>query len=164
MKPSAWDMSGDSPPTRLLWTRPFGPGERRLPARVDTRGVLVEHARRTEARRVRRDRRLHALAPAMRNAVVAALVELRDDAELEPLVEIAGVARIHHRRIGILVAGNRPPVRAVVGLGPPAVEDAELEHPVEARLHPARAARLHRPARQVDPDVAAAHEVRRDRA
>jgi hypothetical protein len=81
---------------------------------------------------------------------------------LEEVVEARRVVRVRGREIGILVAGDRPPVRPVVRLGPPAVEDAELERPVERRLHPARPAGLHRPPGQVHPDVAAGDEVTTD--
>ncbi len=56
------------------------------------------------------------------------------------------------------LAGDRPAVGAVVGLGPPAVEHAELQAAVEGRLHAARAAGLQRRPRQVQPHVAAAHQ------
>src|SRR3546814_1150220 len=44
-------------------------------------------------------------------------------------------------------------------LVPPAVADGEVEPAVESRLHPRRAARLQRPQRVVQPDVAAPVEV-----
>ena len=51
---------------------------------------------------------------------------------------------------------------AVVGLLPPAVEDAQVEAAVQGDLHPARPARLERRARQVQPQVDAGDDARRD--
>ena len=65
------------------------------------------------------------------------------------------VARVLRRGVSVDLAVERPAVGAVVGLGPPAVEHAQVEPAVDRRLHPARAARLERRPRQVQPDVAA---------
>ena len=99
--------------------------------------------------------------PGARDAVGVALVELGRDLLLEQPV----AAR---RRRGASCAPwssstsprQRPAVGAVVALGPPAVEHAELQAAVDGGLHAARAARLQRRAREVDPDVAAAHQPR----
>ena len=53
-------------------------------------------------------------------------------------------------------------VDAVVGLGPPAVEDRQIEPAVEQHLLAAGAAGLLRAARVVQPDVDALHQVAAD--
>src|SRR4029453_3441684 len=55
-----------------------------------------------------------------------------------------------------------PPVGAVESLGPPAVADAHMRHAVDRGLHAARAARLERLPRVVQPDVASLDEKMRD--
>ncbi len=78
-------------------------------------------------------------------------------------MERRGVAVVLRLRIGVDIAGQRPAVRTVVRLGPPAVEHAELEPSVQGGLHPARPARFERRPRQVQPQVASTDEPRRDR-
>ena len=58
-----------------------------------------------------------------------------------------------------VAASDREAVAAVVGLGPPAVEDRAVEHAVEDALLAARAARLQRAPRRVQPDVHSLHEL-----
>ena len=57
---------------------------------------------------------------------------------------------------------DHPAVVAGEALGPPAVADAQVRHAVHRRLHAARAARLERLARIVQPHVAALHQEVRD--
>ena len=54
------------------------------------------------------------------------------------------------------------PLLAVVRLGPPAVEDREVQPAVEHHLLAAGARRLERPARVVEPDVDALDQVAAD--
>ena len=72
---------------------------------------------------------------------------------------MAGVLRA---LVVVDLARQRPAVVAVVALGPPAVEHAELQPAVDGVLHAARPAGLQRRPRHVDPDVAAADEPRGD--
>ena len=65
------------------------------------------------------------------------------------------VALVLCLHVGFDRAVDRPSVRAVVGLGPPAVEHRQVEDSVERRLHPTRAARLLGRTGHVHPDVAA---------
>ena len=109
---------------------------------------------------VRSDARI-ALDPPLRDAVAVALVEERDD-----LVGAAAACSSAPSRASCAAASSSTspesaqPLRAVVGLRPPAVEHAQVEAAVDRRLHAARAARLERRPRQVQPDVAALHEQR----
>ena len=65
--------------------------------------------------------------------------------------------------VGVRLApADREAVRAVVRLGPPAVEDREVERAIQERLLARGPARLLRPARVVQPDVDALHELARD--
>src|SRR4051812_11633541 len=129
--------------------------------RVDARAVVGEHPGRGEARAAADERFLDPFAPAVRYAVGVALVEERYDLVLDERVELVRVAGISVFR-SRAVAGNRPAVRTVVRLRPPAVEHAQVEAPVEDRLHPARSARLEPAHRQVHPDVAACDELATD--
>src|SRR6266511_792654 len=54
-----------------------------------------------------------------------------------------------------------PPVGAVVGLAPPAIEDRQVQRPVQAGLHPAGPTGLERWPWDVDPDIATRYELRR---
>ena len=103
------------------------------------------------------------LIQAVGTPVGVALVERRHDLALEQRVERLGVGRVGGGVVvGAGVAVDQPAVVAVVALGPPAVADAQVRHAVHRRLHAARAARLERLARVVQPHVAALHEVVRD--
>ena len=73
-------------------------------------------------------------------------------------LQLGRVARVLRGGVGVDLARERPAVGAVVGLGPPAVEHAEVQAAVDRGLHAARPARLERRARQVQPHVAALHE------
>ena len=94
--------------------------------------------------------------PLERHAVGVALVVARRDPVLEQLVErgrlegvaLAGVARGIRRR-------DDPAVVVAGVLGPPAVEDRQVERAVHRGLHARRAARLERTQRVVQPHVAA---------
>ncbi len=130
---------------------------------VELLDVLLEHARRREAPDVRGDGRLHQVDPGLRQALRVALVPARHDLFLEDAVEVGGIGGV----LGLLVverlaAADGPAVGAVPAFVPPAVEDRDVDDAVGGRLHAARAGRFERPARVVQPDVDALHEVARD--
>ena len=106
-------------------------------------------------------RRLDPLDPRPRDAGRVAVVERGRDLLGEQPLELDRVAVVLRAVVVVHVAGQRPAVHPVERLGPPAVEHAELQPAVDRRLHAARAARLQRRAREVEPDVAAAHHARR---
>ena len=77
--------------------------------------------------------------------------------------EVLGVAGVGDFVIDVLpVVADGEAVLAVVGLGPPAVEDREVEAAVEHGFHAAGAGGFLRPARCVEPDVDALHQVAGD--
>ena len=88
--------------------------------------------------------------------MVVALVELRRHRLLQQVVERAGLQVVAPVLVGHAV-GRRylPTVFAVVPLVPPAVADRQVQPAVERALHSGRAARLQRPQRVVEPDIAA---------
>ena len=78
---------------------------------------------------------------------------------MEDLVERARIVPV--TLVRIVVARRRryrPAVGAVVGLGPPAVQDAAVDGAVDGRLHSRSAAGLHRMHRGVEPDVDAGRQ------
>ena len=78
-------------------------------------------------------------------------------------VQVLRVVPVLGRLVGVRLApADGPAVRAVPALVPPAVEDRAVDDAVHGRLHAARAGCLERPARVVEPDVHALHEVARD--
>ncbi len=104
------------------------------------------------------------LDPAVRQAARSALlVEPRGDPPLQQVVERRGLQVVTPLRPGTgpVRGGDRPPEVALVPLVPPAVEDRQVEAAVERGLHAAGAARLQRPQRVVQPDVAARVELLR---
>ena len=130
---------------------------------VQARDVVLHHP---VARRLLAElghRVAHHAEPRERDAVLA-VVEAGHELVLDEVVE--------RRRLGVVallvvrrgVGGrDRPAVLAVVPLVPPAVEDREVQHAVERGLHAARAARLERAQRVVEPHVAAGVERLRER-
>ena len=73
--------------------------------------------------------RLHHGDPAPGEAVRAPLVEQGDDLLLQQLVGGAGLDQVLVAGVGVLLALADGPAQAgAVGLGPPAVEDAEVQH------------------------------------
>ena len=96
---------------------------------------------------------------------VAALVEARRELVLDQVEDRARLARVARVGVepGLVGRRDRPAVGRVVALVPPAVEDREVEHAVQRRLHAARAAGLERAQRRVEPDVDAGHEHARER-
>ena len=106
------------------------------------------------------DRPLHACRPRTRHAVRVAVVVERDyffSEDPQQLLGIAPVVRVG-RRVRFADA-DREPVRAVVGLRPPAVQDREVQAAVQQYLLPAGAGRFLRPAGIVEPHVDALHEL-----
>src|SRR5215203_7212580 len=94
---------------------------------VELLDVVAHHARRRERGPVRLERRADAGEPGAREAGLVAFVELARDLLVEQPVQLGAVALVLRRVVGILVARQRPAVRAVVALRPPAVEHAELQ-------------------------------------
>ena len=124
---------------------------------VEGRRVVADHPGRGHLRSERRPRFEHHLHPLRRHAVATAVVEVAHDLVLEDGEQAAGLAQVAPFEVRVVVGRvDRPPVGAVVALVPPAVEDAHVEGAVQGGLHPARAAGLERPARRVQPHVAAA--------
>ena len=107
----------------------------------------------------RLDRGLHRLQPLEREAAFAAREEARHHLGLEHAVERLGVGAVLRGgvRADVRVA-DRPAVVAAEAFGPPAVEDAQVDAAVDRDLLARGAARLLRPARGVEPHVAALHE------
>ena len=91
----------------------------------------------------------------------ADVVEQRGHRVLEQVVDRPSVARVPLPFVVNIRPANRPTRLRRVGLVPPTVEDAGVEHAVGCRLHAARAAGLLRWNRQVQPHVAALHQVAR---
>ena len=94
------------------------------------------------------------LDPALRQAGRVAIVEQRYDLPFQQVVERDALQLILVVRIVVDAAvADRPADPGPVRLVPPAIERADVQRAVGDRLHAAGAARLHRPARRVQPDV-----------
>ena len=93
-----------------------------------------------------------ALQPSVRDAVGVTLIEERDHLLFEELDEGVRIVLVLCVRIGVR-RGDGPAVLTVVGFGPPAIEHAEVQTPVQGDLHAAGAARFQRWTRQVEPQV-----------
>ena len=145
--------------------RRTGGGRRRTNRRrVRARDVVLEHPSRREPRRHGQDRLLDPRDPPPRHAAGVALVERRHHLVFEQRVQRLAHRRRRPRRDrseSVWPSISQPFVPAEP-FGPPAVADAEVQHAVHRRLHAARAARLERLARGVQPHVAALHEQMRD--
>jgi hypothetical protein len=99
---------------------------------------------------------LDPLHPPAGDPARAPLVELRHDLVLEQGEEAVGLELVALGEVGLALGrADGPAVLAVEHLVPPAVEDRAVEGAVERRLLAARAARLLRSARVVEPDVGA---------
>ena len=95
----------------------------------------------------------------MWDAILAALVEQRHHLVLENVIELLRVVPILLVLVGILaLLTDRPTIAAVVGLGPPAIQDANVGGAVQAGLLAAGAAGFVGPARRVQPDIHALDE------
>ena len=122
--------------------------------------VFPHHPRRRERGADAGNRAFHHADPSRRQVALVTLVVGGHDLLLEQAVERQRVLLILRPLVGGLdFATHRKTVRAVVALGPPAVENAAVHDAVDAGLLTARAAGLHRPARRVEPDVAALHHA-----
>jgi hypothetical protein len=96
--------------------------------------------------------------------VLVAVVVERHDLALEQVVELVGVGGVALRLVVVAaLAADRPAVHAVEPLGPPAVEDGEVEDAVHRGLLTGGAGGLQRTARVVQPHVDAARERPTDR-
>ena len=105
--------------------------------------VVLHHAMGAEPRRECGDRFDHHLDPVPRQAVGVAVVVERDHFVAERVDEVVRVAGVGDFVIDVLPAvADREAVLAVVGLGPPAIEDRKVEPAVEHGLHAAGARRL----------------------
>ena len=131
---------------------------------VELARVVPHHARCGDEWSERAPVVLHLVDPLDRDAVGVAVVEQRNDLSLEQTEQARAFALIAATDVGVVVGGgDRPAVGPVVTLVPPAVEDAAVQHSVERSLHAARATRLERPARVVEPHVAAVQHGAGDR-
>src|SRR5215204_530767 len=103
--------------------------------RVELVYVVLDHALRAERRRDGAYRLLHDGHPAGRHVALAAVVVERDEGVFEGGVEAFGVGEVLLLLGGVLLfLSDGPAVVAVVRLGPPAVEDAEVGGAVEGSL------------------------------
>src|SRR5207237_8426989 len=64
--------------------------------------------------------------------------------------------------ISVSTLADGEAIGAIVALAPPAIEDAQVEAPMAARLHAAGARSFQRTARSVEPHVAARDHLPRD--
>ena len=93
-------------------------------------------------------------------SVGVARVEQRADLALERAIEVLGVASVLDALVPMALAqADAEAVQTVVGLGPPAVEDRQVESAVEHHLLTAGAGRLERTAWRVEPHVDALDQV-----
>ena len=105
----------------------------------------------------------HPLDPVPRQTVDVAIVEQRNHLLAQDAVQIGRVAGVGDAVVDVLRAlADGKAVGAVEGLGPPAVEDREVQGPVEHGLLAAGAGGLQRPPRIVQPDVDALDQVPAD--
>ena len=128
---------------------------------VDLLDVFADHARGAEADREDFHGLAHAGDPGARQTGLVSLVEGRNHVVLQHVIEGQGVFAILRCRILVQArrgAADSPAVVSIVALGPPAVEDREVQAAVDGNLLAARAAGLQRAARIVEPDVAAGDE------
>ena len=131
---------------------------------VELLDVLLEHAARRELPDRAGHRVAHHLQPALRQALLVALVVHRHDLVLEQSIQVLRVRPVLRAFVRVrLAAADGPAVGAVVALVPPAVEHGAVDDPVHGGLHAARARCLERPARVVQPHVDALDEVARRR-
>ena len=126
--------------------------------------VVHHHAVGAEAPAERADGALHPRDPVARQAVAIAVVVERDHLVAQ---HASAATRRRGRRARSVDECVSPhadgeAVQAVVGLGPPAVEDRQVQAAVEHHLLAAGAAGLERPPRVVQPDVDALHQVPAD--
>src|SRR3954447_24737754 len=126
--------------------------------RVGALDVLAHHAGGGEARGEGLEGSPHAFDPECWDPVGISVVEGRHHLGLEHAIEVRGGTRVGGSVVWVHLAGECPAVGPVICLGPPAVEDAELQAAVHHRLHPARAAGLEWGTGDIEPDVAAADE------
>ena len=96
----------------------------------------------------------------MRYAVLVLIVVKRHHFGFQDVIQRLEVALVLFggRHVAHAVADGEP-VEPVVGLGPPAVEDGQVEAAVEQHLLPAGSARLLRPARGIEPHVHTLHQM-----
>jgi len=127
-------------------------------------GVFLDHAAHTELRCQRAHGLFHAGDPVTGQAVGGALVVVkRDNLVFQGVVEAEGVAAV--LLVGVVEVGivtDSPAVAPVVTLPPPAVQNAQIKAAMAGGFHAARAGSLERPARVIQPNVAAGHHLPRD--
>ena len=102
---------------------------------------------------------LDALDPLPRR-LLAVFVKHRHDLVFEQVVDGAGVQRVLVLGVGLAVADG-PAAGEFGGFVEPAVEDAQVQHAVDAGLHAAGAAGLFAAPRIVEPQVHALHQFAR---
>src|SRR6266581_7992712 len=100
------------------------------------------------------DRGPHHLHPVLWDAAAVPLEISRDHLALEQAEQTLGLGLVIDRGPVKRGAGrDRPPELGPVRLVPPAIEDADVQHPVRAGLHAAGAAGLEKAFRIVEPYV-----------
>src|SRR6476661_9852682 len=127
---------------------------RRGRGQVQLPHVVAHHSRREQLRGELTERPANHPEPGAGEAVVA-VVEARGELALDQVEDGGRLARIACLCAEGVPVGRRdcPPERRGVALVPPAIQDREVEHAVERRLHAARAAGLEWAQWRVEPHV-----------
>src|SRR5215469_13149256 len=77
----------------------------------------------------------HSLDPTSRQSILITLIVKRNDLVAQYAIEIFSVASVVHVQVGMRSAGSdSEAVEAVIGLGPPTIENGEVETAVEHYL------------------------------
>src|ERR1700741_2032336 len=122
--------------------------------------VIHHHAVGAETPAQSADGALHALDPPSREPIAIAMVVERNHFFAKSTHEIFSVARVMDVHVRMRSADtNGEAVHAVIRLGPPAVENGEVEAAIEHGFLAAGARSLLRPARIVEPHINALHEM-----
>ena len=125
--------------------------------------VVGHHAVGAEPPTQRADGIHHAADPMPRQTVDVAVVIQRDHLLAEDAKQVGGVAGVGDAVVDVLrAAADGEAVAAVVGLGPPAVEDRQVQAAVEHGLLAAGAGGFQRAAGIVQPHVHALDQVPAD--
>src|SRR5271165_819564 len=136
--------------------------EMRLMSRfIQLRHILADHALAIELGAQVHQRLLHTPDPFDRYALVPSGIKQRDDFVFECRVDGAGVYLVLVLGIRFTVTDG-PASGNLVRLIEPAVEDAQIEHTIDAGFHAAGAASLFSTARVVEPEVNTLHQLTAD--
>ena len=121
--------------------------------------VLPHHAAAIEMGAGVHDRLFHAAHPLARR-LLPAPIERGGNLAFEQVVDGAGVQRVLVLRIRLPLADG-PAAGMLIGLVVPAVQDAEVQHAVDGRLHAAGAAGFFAAPRVAEPQIHALHHLPR---